>query len=60
MDNLIFGSKHTENLIILVNRSFQSCKKTVPNQADTIAIFRSCLLPKMRRFVALEGRNTGY
>ena len=34
--------------------------KKVPNEADNIAIFQSCLLPKMRLTVVLEGRNTGY
>ena len=35
-------------------------KKTAPNQADNIEIFWSCLLPKMRLSVVLEGRNIGY
>ena len=34
--------------------------KNTPNQADNIAIFQSCLLPKMRLSVALEGRYIGY
>ena len=34
--------------------------KNAPNQADNIAIFQSCLLPKMRLSVVLEGRYTGY
>ena len=34
--------------------------KNDPNQADNIAIFQSCLLPRMRLSVVLEGRNTGY
>ena len=35
-------------------------KKPAPNQADNIAIFQSCLLPKMRLSVDLEGRCTAY
>ena len=35
-------------------------KKTALNQADNIVIFQSCLLPKMRLSVFLEGRLTGY
>ena len=35
-------------------------KKNAPNQADNFAIFQSCLLPKMRLSVVLEGRYTGY
>ena len=35
-------------------------KKTAPNQADNIAIYQSCLLPKMRLSIVLEGRYTGY
>ena len=35
-------------------------RKNAPNQADNIVIFRSCLLPKMRLSVVLEGRYLGY
>ena len=35
-------------------------KKNALNQADNIAIFWSCLLPKMRLSVALEGRYISY
>ena len=35
-------------------------KKNAPNRADNISIFQSCLLPKMRLSVVLEGRFTGY
>ena len=35
-------------------------RKKAPNQADNIVIFRSCLLPKMRLSVVLEGRYIGY
>ena len=34
--------------------------KNAPNQADNISIFQSCLLPKMRLSVVLEGRFIGY
>ena len=35
-------------------------KKPAPNQAKNVAIFQSCLLPKMRLSVNLEGRCTAY
>ena len=35
-------------------------KKNAQNQTDNIEIFRSCLLPKMRLSVVLEGRYIGY
>ena len=34
--------------------------KNPPNQAGNFTIFQSCLLPKMRLSVVLEGRYTGY
>ena len=35
-------------------------KEKAPNQADNMAIFKSCLQPKMRLPVVLEGWYTGY
>ena len=39
---------------------YNHVKKSAPNQADNNEIFQSCLLPKMRLSVFLEGRYIGY
>ena len=41
---------------MLYNYTADLTRKNAPNQADNIVIFRSCLLPKMRLSVVLEGR----
>ena len=45
---------------MLYNYTADLTKKNAPNQADNIVIFRSCLQPKMRLSVVLEGRYIGY
>ena len=45
---------------MLYNYTADLTRKNAPNQADNIVIFRSCLLPKMRLSVVLEGRYIGY
>ena len=43
-----------------MNHHLVLSKKNAPNKDDNIAILQSCLLPKMRLPVVLEGRFTGY